>query len=294
MTRVVMATACMALSLLISLAACVEQVPTGLTDPGSDGHRITPNRPAFEPIAYTDQNYDFNGGVGTVDDLLTDATESDICGQDRILTPATSPTLPFQVRGVATSLSNLYYKVTFDTGDGSRVDEKNFGAFFIQDQNEGMFVLRQADDIEYASFGDLMTLNVTAMVMRCGQKMIYAHTLIERNPAGCSDGTNDIRCPIYYRTPTAPFTLDDVNEVYRVEGIVVIPDEEQFNRFGDFAIQTETGFTFLGAMSLDIKDRQFRLPEGARVQLTAPVISSFGLKLNFDHEGQITILEGAS
>jgi len=238
---------------------------------------------AWDNIVYTNINYDFSGGLG----MLLDELQNSLSGTDftksytrELLKPVNN-----KIEGVVTLRSNWYNKVMIPTTNGQ--DEKNFGCFFIQDGDEGVFILYPNCAIPYVEYGDRVKLEVISMARSYGENFIVAHknlSVISKNN------------PIYYITPNT--ALEDIsplkslrnsfiNKVVRITGYVSIPNQDDFDRYGEFALISDNGISYGVSQSLTLKDRKYKINVDERLEITGPVINSFGVKVCLSDEGQV-------
>ena len=190
-------------------------------------------------------------------------------------------------------------------------DEKYYGSYFIQDRTGGYFVLGDSK-VAHFDMGDRVTLRVRAVKDFFGSSMISAHDVIEvdRGPE-----------PIYYRTVAGRLLgrdldagYDDVAEVVRVEGTLAAemggfgelylctgddpdttlrPDPDRRNDLvpacAHQSVQAPPWYKV--GLDVELQRRGVSYPKGARLQVTAPVILSFGdYQLVVMRVGQITEL----
>lgn len=234
----------------------------------------------MEPVAFTDQNYDAPpADVTPIGDFLDNAFDmprgfgtnyaTEIFGDSLASCDNffTTTNLPATIEGIATILPRKYYKARGCTTDA----EKYYGSYFIQDATGGIFVL---GDSKVAHFdnGDRVRIKVNSTRISFDQPMVYAHEIvsIERSAE-----------PIYYETLTGPAGFNDLNEVRRVTGTVVVgPDN-----FGEFLLKpdgwnnncSDVSTSQCVPVSLDVEltRRGITVDAGERVTVTAPVYYSF-------------------
>ncbi|HHO51656.1 MAG TPA: hypothetical protein ENK18_12480 [Deltaproteobacteria bacterium] len=266
-----------------------------------------------EPIAFTDQNYDFTGPDEIQDlpipgDFETWFAEGDAPPPDACDAWSVHPGLPAEISGIVTIHPRYYIKVSGCLPADDRTidsDEKYYGSYFIQDATGGFFVLGDSK-VAHFDMGDRVTIKVRGIKESFDSVMISAHDVLEidRGPE-----------PIYYR-PVSGRLLgpEDIAEVVRVEGVVAAeasgfgevylctgadPDttlEPDPARGGDpVPACAHLGVTdppwFKLGIDVELQRRGVTFDPGSHLSVTGPVILSFG-----DHQivvmriGQIEVL----
>ena len=242
-----------------------------------------------EPIAFTNQAYEMPAGPGIA------AVESTIRPGSRVYSNEASPpgtcdnwdtssALPIDTWAMVTLHPRLYYK-TQGCDRGS--DEKYYGSYFVEDESGGIFVLNDSK-VAHVEMGDRVHIRVQAVAESFGLERVMTHEIleVERGPF-----------PIKYTraTATSPsgpgeWEYDDLsllNKVVRVEGIVI----DEPDTFGQFHVVDDDDQFHTVNIDSELNRRKYRAPIGSRVQVTGPVLNSFGHKIVVMRIGQLEILE---
>lgn len=266
-----------------------------------------------EPIAFTDQSYDFTGETPIADlpipsDFATWFAEDDAPPLDACDAWSTHPELPAEITGIVTIHPRFYIKVSGCLPADDRnidSDEKYYGSYFIQDASGGFFVLGDSK-VAHFDMGDRVTIKVRGIKESFDSVMISAHDVleIERGPE-----------PIYYRTVSDRILgPEDIAEVVRVQGVVAA----EASNFGEVYLCTgddpdtslepdpardgelipacaHMGVTsppwFKVGIDVELQRRGVSYAPGTQLSVTGPVALSFG-----DHQvvvmriGQVEIL----
>lgn len=279
----------MGLAPLLLLVACAprnEGVGDGWYDEGEALDVI-------EPVAFTDQNYDFpndaSDGIGA---LLTgvfpvastgsgadtvawgSADESDATPGCRTVVDTD---LPFTIEGVATAHPRFYFKTSGCDWDS---DEKYYGSYFLQDRTGGVFILGDSK-VAHFDMGDRIRVTVRAAKTSFDVNMVYSsdfEEIIERD------------VPIFYETRDTAFAFPAdqgaIGRVFRVEGEVVLPKDT----FGEFWIENDDGAQFAIGLDVELNRRGIDYPVGTRIEATGPLLYSFStFTIVIMRQGQITV-----
>lgn len=202
--------------------------------------------------------------------------------------------LPFTVRGVVTLNPSLYYKTDGCIADGFEdSDEKYYASYMIEDDTGALFVLH---DSRIARFGvgDTLTLEVRAVRTSYDLDLVYAHDLVSIEHTD--------RAVHYEEVSSGPLTTDMVPRVHRVTGTVLAYDAwvetcgseyEPGNaeQFGEFLIEADDGTCHSFSLGLELGRRGATWDAGTRLQVTGPVLDSFGVKIVVETLGQIEVLD---
>ncbi|MCB9554336.1 MAG: hypothetical protein H6705_21100 [Myxococcales bacterium] len=195
--------------------------------------------PVEEPVEYerrTDQNgYGLpragEPGIADVIALMPSesiaAGDADIWAADGDAPPCPDPDrveiladLPITIEAVVTLHPRQYLKVpTCDQ------DERNYGSFVVEDDTGGIVVLRNSRVTEY-TVGDRVRLTVRALMFtfRDPTTRVVLAADIER-----AERPDDQRRPVLYEDLTERYSLADVSETRRIEGVVIQrPDNTNF------------------------------------------------------------------
>lgn len=189
----------------------------------------------------------------------------------------TVPELPMEIQGVVTYHPRHFYK---PATCGS--DERFYGSFVIQDGTDGIFVLRDSR-ISPFSYGDVVKMRVTGLVKFFDTYAILTHDNLE-----VVEG--DKRA-IWFDNTSGAFTPDDYGQVRRIRGEII--SEATNNNFNEMEIQSldDPTVTWLASLDRELGQRRPELGVGTRIQLTGPVIDSFGLRMLVASFGQIERLD---
>lgn len=221
----------------------------------------------MEPVAFTDQNYDFTGATAIADlptpgDFETMFAQSDSPATRDCDGWTTTSELPAEISGIVTLLPRFYFKTGGCVPDPSiDSDEKYYGSYFVQDRTGGYFVLGDSK-VAHFDMGDRVTLRVRAIKEAFDQTMIMVHDVleVERGPE-----------PIYYTAETDELGPEHVSRVVRVEGVVVNPP----STFGEIYLDGDQGQRWKMGLDAELNRRGVSWPVGTRLQVTGPVLYSF-------------------
>jgi hypothetical protein len=225
---------------------------------------------------------------------------------------ATVAELPTTIEGIVTLQPRYFQKINFC---GS--DERFYGSYFLEDKSGGILILKESR-VEDFNMGDHVSLRVRGLMKYFDTKAVLVYDeeeVIEK----------DFGVP--YRVLTGPITLDDVGRVGRVTGKVSgLPTNTNFNEMClvglndtseepcakackanvDCLSETCTfattnalsgtcereGGYWLVSLDKEIGQRQPRIIEvGQKLEITGPVVNSFGLKLLVSRFGQVNFLD---
>lgn len=276
------------------LLACSEQL--GPQDP-TEFYGQAQNAEVYEPIPFTDQNYDFTGPTPISDvEALVPGDEFVWYGlapgdpyphgNERVVdgecvsgfnnTIAALDELPATIEGVVTLKPRYFQKVSV-----CNQDQRFYGSFFIQDQSGGMLVLNDSR-IEEFGFGDRVRLRVRGVMTSFDQPSVVVFDQVEVVEP---DTTYDI----YFEAITRDFETSDVGRVRRIEGTVSsVPTNNNFN---ELVLNGDDGAVWLISLDRELGNRGVRFDQGERIALTGPVANSFGLRLLVSSLGQIERLD---
>ena len=271
---------------------------------------------ADEPGAYTDELY--TGGIAELSPLMEDFTR-------KFSSTETIPngcagwefdnTLPKTFWAMVTLHPRLYYKGTGcspdsspRTEEGDRIDseEKYYGNFFVQDDSGGLFVLNDSK-VAHFRMGDRVKIEVNGVGERFELQSIVSHRIVEvdRGPhpiawnwAGTTTcagvprdfDAGDPESLAAFQAADVECAYDDANQigsVLRVEGEVLSKPDT----FGAFHVQDDDGYIHQVSLDSELNRRKVSFPVGSRLQVTAPVLNSFGNTLIIMKIGQTELLE---
>ena len=267
-------------SLLTLTVACSD----GRTaeDP-SDWYDQGQSQPVLEPVAFTDQNYDFpthdSDGIGAMIDAVFPVEQwSTSFGPDDAWVGNSCETtvdtdLPIEVEGIVTLHPRWYFKTHGCDGG----DEKFYGSFFIQDRTGGIFVLGDSK-VAHFDMGARVRMKVRGVRSIYDLNVVYAHDITEIVDYGPK--------PIFHEEVTGPLTLADVGRVKSVTGTVISSKDT----FGEFQIETAEGTRHTVNIDADLSRRGFGFESGTQITVRGPVIysySTFGILVI--RSGQVTV-----
>jgi hypothetical protein len=126
--------------------------------------------------------------------------------------------LPVTVEGVVTYHPRKFFKVEVCSGDE---DERNWGAFTIEDDTGGVLVLRLGRTNNF-SFGDRVRLTVYG-IMRTFSQEPDTRAVLSYDLEKISEDSAEQDEPVLFETTADSFGREDVTVVRRVEGYVVQP-----------------------------------------------------------------------
>ncbi|RME51613.1 MAG: hypothetical protein D6795_08055 [Deltaproteobacteria bacterium] len=186
--------------------------------------------------------------------------------------PQPDPDLPFTVEGIVTLHPRYFLKVRV-----CNEDERYYGSFFIEDDSGGMVVL-QDSRIAELDFGDRVRIRARALLDYFDVHAILIPEIVEVIEHGV---------PIHYEEKTNPFNQTDWNRVRRIRGEVVQASTD--HNFNEAAVSDGQN-TWLVSIDRELANRNVSLEVGDRVEVTGPVLSSFGQKIVVLSVGQIRYL----
>lgn len=252
-------------ALAVALAGCAavspREDPTAWFDPPTDYD-------VSEPVAFTDQNYDFHGEVALADLPAPEAFQTVFDPADAPAATdcsdwSTSPELPAEVEGIVTILPRYYIKIGGCVPAGTDIDsdEKYYGSYFLQDETGGFFVLGDSK-VAHFDMGDRVRLRVRAIKENFGQTMIASSDVleVERGPE-----------PVYYVEADGPLGADAISRVVRIEGTVATP----MSTFGEVYLDADDGTRYKFGLDAELSRRGVTAEVGQRLQVTGPVLFSF-------------------
>jgi hypothetical protein len=220
--------------------------------------------------------------------------------------------LPTTIEGVVTLQPRYFQKINFC---GS--DERFYGSYFLEDKSGGILILKESR-VEDFNMGDRVRLRVRGLMKYFDTKAVLVYDqeeIIERDHG------------VPYRVITDPITVDDVGRVGRVTGKVAgLPTNTNFNEMclvglddtsdeacakackahtdclsGTCTFPTASALSgtcerdggyWLVSLDKEIGQRQPRIIEvGQKLEITGPVVNSFGLKLLVSRFGQVKFLD---
>ena len=197
--------------------------------------------------------------------------------------PVPVPGLPATVRGVVTLYPRYFMKPSICSQD-----ERYYGSFFIQDASGGMLVLRDTRTAGF-TFGDVVEFKVKGLMKFFDYDAILAiddlRVVTEEfapEPGG--------KVPIYAESINRPFEGTDQGKVMRVTGFV--SQEATNNNFNEMRLQSEDGsITWIISLDREVGQRNPDWKLGDKLQITGPVLNSFGLKIIVMSYGQVEKLD---
>lgn len=239
----------------------------------------------LEPVAFTEDDYDFDGdGLASLDGIFTDF--------DHTYSPMADPTegcpdfvvsneLPIETWAMVTLHPRMYFKTG---GCDAGSDEKFYGNYFLEDDSGGYFVLNDSK-VAHFEMGDRVRVRIDGVAERFNLEMVTAHTVLEvdRGPHPIKWRWAGETVPTGSREYEYVDTEAMLGRVVRVEGIVV----NEPDTFGQFQVRDDDGFTHTIALDTEINRRKVRAPVGSRLRATGPVHNAFGHNVRIMRIGQL-------
>jgi hypothetical protein len=220
-----------------------------------------------EPVAFTDEPYDFTGPTAIADLPLPGDFETLFAPDDA---PAatdcagwvSSGELPAEIEGVVTVLPRYYFKTSgcAPTQDID-ADQKYYGSYFVQDATDGYFVLGDSK-VAHFDMGDRVRLRVRGIKESFDQTMIAVHDVVE---------VDRVAQPIYFERADGPLGADHVSKVMRIEGTVATP----VSTFGEVYVDADDGTRYKFNLDAELNRRGVTAEIGERIRVTGPVLYSF-------------------
>jgi hypothetical protein len=267
---------------LLLLLACAQdrgpEDPSGWFSEGSDYS-------VQEPVAFTDEEYNLDGGIGALaedtlpvdgDDILYAPDEVLPTGGDCPMRNAEDPSAEaWTVTGVVTLHPRFYFKTSGCSYDS---DEKYYGSYFIEDDTGGFFVLGDSK-VAHFDVGNTVQLKVRGVRTNFEQDMVYAHDVLSVD--------RTVR-PISYVVPDGELTREHIARVVRVEGTVITEKDT----FGEFRVEADDGTVHIVSLDVELNRRGVEVPVGSQVRATGPVLLSYdNLSIIIMRVGQLEILD---
>ncbi len=276
------------------------------TEDLSDRYGVESTTFTEEPVAFTSTPYDFEG-PDTIEQLLDTigsgntwygvSSESDY-PVDGPCDPFGAeveevPEYPMQIEGIVTLHPRYFFKPAHCASD-----ERYYGSYFVQDSTGGVMVLRDSRIAPF-TFGDRIRMTVHGATKFFDTRAVNIATDVEVLSSG-----NEI----YYEEPddSGLLGLNDIGKVMRIRGEVVVPPTN-FN-FNQMCLIPEGGDPekcdprcvgepqcrgkILVSVDREIGQRNpAPIEKGDVLEVTGPVINSFGLQVLVMRIGQITFVE---
>lgn len=285
--------AALGLSFVLCGAACVEPDPPGnMAEHFEAGVFVGVN----DPIAFTDVPYDFTG-ASTIAELrgLAPAFESVWYGiSDQFSYPiegdcdpgrtnsetvvAQIADLPMTIEGIVTLHPRYFQKIAV-----CGTDERYYGSYIMQDATAGIMVLKDSRLAEF-DVGDRVRLTVRGIIKYFDTiaVLVYADESVMNAP--------DERYPVYYEQLSRRFLAEDVGKVARVRGRVILEATNQ--NFNEMRLESleDSNVRWVVSFDRELGARGVAPPVGAVVELTAPVLNSFGLRMIVGSLGKMEII----
>ena len=253
-----------------------------------------------DPIEFTETPYDFSGEmtIAELRDLIPPQNEASVwagfaaedpypiegdcnpefTGGEQV--PAVLEELPAYIEGIVT-LHPRYF--TNANVCGSR--ERYYGTYIIQDETAGIHVLKNSRIGEF-DVGDRVRLRVRAIKREFSMQAVLTFDNEEALT------TPDDRYPVYYEEIERPFEEDlDVYQVRRISGEVVQAATNQ--NFNEMILRSteDPDVEWIVSFDRELGTRGVTPPQGSMVQLTGPVMESFGMRMIIASLGKIEYLD---
>lgn len=251
-----------------------------------------------DPIAFTDEPYTIQGdiGIASLQALFPDFPPVWLgfskgktypvpgdCDPERtqdVTVPEYLDELPAVIEGVVTLHPRYFQKVSV-----CGTEERYYGSYIIQDQTGGIHVLKDSRVADF-DVGDRVRMKVTGVMRNFDNYFVLAFT--DEEVVTPAEGPD----PIYYEAVDRPFSAAaDAYQVRRIRGRVVLEATNQ--NFNEMAVQSleNENVEWLVSLDRELGTRGVAPKEGAIVELTGPVIDSFGMRMLIGSLGQITVIE---
>lgn len=313
--------ACLIVGATVALGGC----SSSPDEPGDVEQRYgdVTTTPTSEPVDFTDEPYEFTGPdtIGgfqrpgmmgpaeTFGDLYSLFSVSDfvwygnssqspypvegICDSNANEV-VTLDELPLEIEGIVT-LHPRYFQKTEYCGS----EERYYGSYLLQDSTGGVLVLRDGRVADF-TFGDRVKLKVHGLMKFFDTYAVVVYT---------DEEVVDRGHEVYYRESDGDLDTTDIGTVVRVKGRVVsAPTNQNFNELcmvpvgGDadgcdprcLANEQCTDQRDQTIVSIDreIGQREPKpIEKGQILEVTGPVVNSFGLRILVSRLGQLTFVE---
>src|SRR5690554_4796958 len=185
--------------------------------------------------------------------------------------------LPTVIEGVVTLHPRYFQKVRV-CGE----DQRYYGVYFLQDDTGGIMILKDSRVADF-TFGERVRLRVRGLMRSYDSYTVLIWDQEEVvNPGSKYD--------IYFEERTVALTNDDIGQVRRVSGTIF--SEPTSTNFNEMFIRDDNGVVYAASVDRELAQRNIALHNGLRVQLTGPVINSYGsLVVLISSLGQIEWLD---
>lgn len=262
-----------------TLAACAEttepDAPGSIYDEGEEVRVV-------EPVDFTDEPYTFTGPTSIADLRALVTTndrvwygfgpddgypQGDVQVLDEVCTVDGFPNqvaevaeLPTHIEGVTTLHPRFYFKAGV-----CGQDERYYGAFMLEDASGGILVLKDSRIADF-TFGDRVRLRVRGLIRFFDVTAVLVYD--EQEVVGDQ--------PIAYEVTDQAFTGDDVGHVRRITGVVT--SEATNTNFNEMVLThpDDANITWKVSLDREFGQRNLGIEAGDTLQLTGPVLTSFG------------------
>ncbi|RDV38127.1 hypothetical protein DV096_09945 [Bradymonadaceae bacterium TMQ3] len=279
---------------LVGATACVEpELGEDPADYFSDGEYGQ----VQDPIAFSTTPYDFTGEVPIEDVKALYPDEvvwfgfspgepypvSGDCDPERDwdqTVPATLNELPAVIEGVVTTHPRYFQKVTV-----CGIEQRYYGSYTLEDASGGILVLKDSRLAEF-DIGDRVRIKVRGIMKNFDSLAVLSYSEEE------VINTPDARIPVHFEEVERHFSAsEDVYQVRRVTGRVVLePTNQNFNEMRLQSLE-DPSVEWLVSLDAELGRRGVGPKLGEVVQVTAPVINSFGVRLLITALGQLERIE---
>ncbi|WP_133621948.1 hypothetical protein [Bradymonas sediminis] len=169
--------------------------------------------------------------------------------------------LPTVIEGVVTLHPRYFQKIRV-CGE----DQRYYGAYFLQDDTGGILILKDSRVTDF-TFGQRVRLRVRGLYKSFDS---YAVVTFD-NEEVVDPGTKH---DIYFEEATEALDFDDIGQVRRVRGTIY--SEPTSTNFNAMFIRDENGVSYAASIDRELAQRNIGLKNGVSVQLTGPVVNSYG------------------
>lgn len=169
--------------------------------------------------------------------------------------------LPTVIEGVVTLHPRHFKKIRF-----CGQDQRYYNSYFIQDDTGGIMILKDSRVADF-TFGERVRLRVRGLMKSYDDYLVVTFDSEEVvNPGTKYD--------IYYKEVDEALGLEDIGQVRRVRGTIY--SEPTSTNFNSMFIRDENGVSYAASIDRELAQRNIGLENGVSVQLTGPVVNSYG------------------
>lgn len=275
-------------------------------DTSLDAYGTPTTTSTTEPVSYTDTPYDFTGTT-PIQDLygLIDQSAFVWYGTSPDYTyPANAPCdergneivsvpeLPTEIEGIVTLHPRYFQKITFC---GS--DQRFYGSYFIQDSSGGFLILKDSRIADFV-MGDRVKLKVTGLLKYFDSYAVLTHEdeeVVSRGHDVYTEfiGDRELSAADIGKTVTVRRELASDATNYNFSEMCLVEIGQPYSACDPSCVANEQCLgSVLVSLDREIEQRDpLVFHQGDILEITGPVVNSFGLRLLVARTGQISVVE---